>query len=326
MSEPTIAPALLRELDGLVSETCGLWDAGWVGFNWRAYTYDHVQRVRRLALRLGEEEDSDPQVLELAALLHDLTKPYDGETLTDAGGQRVVDAQGYWRNSLRPPSRQNEVTLLYDALSLAGEPHNRSGAAVARALLERRGLPGTLVERVARTIEDHLLPAESAAVESRCLYDADTIDANIGLPAFARNIYINLRYYGRRNPGAPPIDALLAEDPTAFLRPYIGEQLPSWAHGKAQDFVPKLLTEAGRWLALERLRRLGGWFDRFAEQMQTGDLSGGCLGALLFLMRRRDDPSIAAVTAELAAQTGSSGDGCVAALLGDLLQEMDGAL
>jgi len=44
--------ALISELDRLVAETCELWDAGWVTFNWRRYTYDHVQRVRALTATL----------------------------------------------------------------------------------------------------------------------------------------------------------------------------------------------------------------------------------------------------------------------------------
>ena len=33
-------------LDELVKETYALWEPGWVTFNWRGYTYDHVRRVR----------------------------------------------------------------------------------------------------------------------------------------------------------------------------------------------------------------------------------------------------------------------------------------
>ena len=52
-----------------------------------------------------------------------------------------------------------------------------------------------LVSRVALTIRQHLRPPEDAPLESGCLYDADTIDANIGLPAFVRLI---------RRPGVLP--------------------------------------------------------------------------------------------------------------------------
>ena len=110
---------LINELELLVRQTFELWDVGWVTFNWRAYTWDHVQRVRGLALTLCRASGGDEMVTELAALLHDLTKPYDGEVLVDAAGQRVVDEQGYWRNAVRAPQRSNAVTALYDRLGQA---------------------------------------------------------------------------------------------------------------------------------------------------------------------------------------------------------------
>jgi len=66
--------ALISELDRLVAETCSLWDAGWVTFNWRNYTYDHVQRVRSLTLTLCAREGGDPLVCDLASLLHELAR------------------------------------------------------------------------------------------------------------------------------------------------------------------------------------------------------------------------------------------------------------
>ena len=74
---------LVQHLDRLLLQTYALWKPGWVTFNWRRYTYDHVQRVRALALSLCAEEGGDTAVTELAALLHDITKPYDGEIIVD---------------------------------------------------------------------------------------------------------------------------------------------------------------------------------------------------------------------------------------------------
>src|SRR5215472_16198914 len=101
--------AVLCELDALVRDTYQLWDECWVGFSWRNYTYDHVQRVRRLALNLAAEESADQHVLDVASVLHDVTKSYDGEVLM-RDGQRVFDEQGFWRNEYLPPARVNAVT------------------------------------------------------------------------------------------------------------------------------------------------------------------------------------------------------------------------
>src|SRR5579859_4187383 len=100
---------VLAELDALMRSTFQLWDQEWVGFSWRNYTYDHVRRVRNLALSLAAEEGADTRVLDFAAVLHDVAKSYDGEVLM-RDGQRVVDEHGLWRNEFLPPARANAVT------------------------------------------------------------------------------------------------------------------------------------------------------------------------------------------------------------------------
>ena len=174
--------AVLSELEGLVRETYTLWDEEWVGFSWRNYTYDHVQRVRALARTIGAEEGADDRVLNFAGLLHDITKAYDGEIITDEQGNRVLDENGFWQNETLAPARENVVTEVYDRLALAGQLHNVSGAHMADWLLSERGYSADFRVAVGAAIEAHLLADDSATVEGRSLYDADTIDANIGMP------------------------------------------------------------------------------------------------------------------------------------------------
>lgn len=332
---------LLRDLETLLRDTYALWDEGWVTFNWRNYTYDHVQRVRGLAVTLCRAEGGDPAVAELAALLHDVTKAYDGEYLTGPDGKRLVDEHGYWRNEVRRPPRSNAVTELYDRLGLAGQLHNESGATLADHLLRERGVDAATCDRVATVIRDHLVPAADVCIESRCLYDADTIDANIGLPAFVRNIYINLHFYdGRKAPEAPGIDTVLAATPLSFLRPYITENLPNWSAGKRRDFVPKLLTAAAVPLCEARLERLERYWRDFAADLarygdassaETGEIPASathhsCLDVMLHYMTHRGDPCISAETEYLATDWIRS-DGAspeVADLVAHLSAEMAG--
>jgi HD superfamily phosphodiesterase len=69
---------ILADLETLVRETYQLWDQEWVGFSWRNYTFDHVQRVRALTRTLCAREGGDVLVANYAGLLHDITKSYDG--------------------------------------------------------------------------------------------------------------------------------------------------------------------------------------------------------------------------------------------------------
>src|SRR5919109_520030 len=105
------APALtaadqerLRRLEELVRQTHLLWDQEWVGFSWRNYTFEHMQRVRALARTIGRPEGADARVLEFAATLHDVTKSYDGEIIVGPDGKRVLDEQGFWKNETLPPA------------------------------------------------------------------------------------------------------------------------------------------------------------------------------------------------------------------------------
>jgi putative nucleotidyltransferase with HDIG domain len=285
--------ALLEELGEVARETCTCWEEGWVGFTWQNYTYDHVQRVRGLAHTVGQIEGVDLEVLDLAALLHDITKGYDGEVFTDSEGRRILDERGLWHNEMRLPVARNRVTELYDRLGLAGQLHNESGAAVARELLIERGLSPSLGDRVAEVIRSHLRPGDSAPPEGQVLYDADTIDANCGLPAFLRNIHIHLHFREvRAGPEEEPLDSLLGDHPYDYLDTYIQERLPSWAAGKLRDFVPRLTTKAGREMGQGRLDRLNATFLAMAEELDAFETNSrtGQLAVVLYFMRHRDNP------------------------------------
>jgi putative nucleotidyltransferase with HDIG domain len=287
----------LDELEHLVRSTYQLWEPGWVTFNWRNYTFDHVQRVRGLAVTLAHLTDVDPLVMELAALLHDITKAYDGEYLADAQGKRLVDELGFWRCVTRLPHGQNEVTRLYDRLDLSGQVHSLSSGAIAWHLLRKRGYPSEIRNRVADAITEHLGPRTDASAASLCLYDADLIDANIGMPAFVRNIYIHQHFYDlRRTASQPAMAELLNSNPGAYLEPYIRETLIRWIEGKARDFPPQLRTPAARKLAEIRLNRLQAFAREVAFELDDWEHSirHGSLAVILYLMRRGDDPSIAA--------------------------------
>ena len=286
----------LRYLDGLVRETYQLWDQEWVGFSWRNYTYDHVRRVRTLALSLAVEEgeSADTRVLDLAALLHDITKPYDGEALM-RNGQRVVDERGYWQNAVLPPARANDITRLYDALGLSGSVHNISGAQVADALLAERGYPPDVRAHAREVIVSHLKVTPETSLEGRCLYDADTIDANIGLPALYRNIQISLHSLETQLLAQDTtVDAYLTAHLCDLLRAYVTDRWPAWIAGKGRDFVPRLTTVAGRRRARARLARLEGALVVMQAEVERCDpeTAMGYLAPIIHFIGNRLNPSL----------------------------------
>ena len=294
-------PTVLGELEVLVRETYQLWDQEWVGFSWRNYTYDHVQRVRALARTICEREGGDVLVVDYAGLLHDITKSYDGEIIMK-DGKRVLDENGFWKNEVLPPVRQNKVTAIYDRLGLSGTLHNLSGARVADVLLEEYGFPAEFRLRVAEVIAAHLKPDESASVEGGSLYDADTIDANIGLPAFYRNIQISLHFQERQySQRGESLDDYLASSLHDYLGPYLRERIPGWIDGKHNDFVAKLTTESGKAVARARIERLRSAIAATADELADypTNCEVGRLGVVRRFMLNRRNPALSSELAYL---------------------------
>src|SRR6476659_4762825 len=109
------------EIEQVVVDTFAMWNVFRVGFSWRKYYLDHTLQVQNLSLRMARELDADPEQLRYAAILHDITKRYDGAILKDAEGKNVIDGEGFWLNETVSPDRANWVSGLYDRLDLHGQ-------------------------------------------------------------------------------------------------------------------------------------------------------------------------------------------------------------
>jgi uncharacterized protein len=115
-----------------------------------AHSYEHTLRVRQLCLLLGSKEGADLEVLEAAALLHDIGRP------------------------------EEEVT---------GESHAKVGANMAVAYLATTSFPKEKLPKVASAIQTHRFSENKTpeSLEGEILSDADKIDA-MGALGLARAI------------------------------------------------------------------------------------------------------------------------------------------
>ena len=86
---PNLTPTTLAQIHQIIQARLGNWPPQWEGFHWPGYTYEHTLRVRSLALTLGEREGADPEVVEPAALLHDLAKAEGREHATIGAAETV---------------------------------------------------------------------------------------------------------------------------------------------------------------------------------------------------------------------------------------------
>ena len=281
---------ILSELEEVVKETFLLWNEKRVGFSWRHYYFNHTQRVRNLSLAIGREEGADLRKLEYAALLHDITKRYDGGFLTDKDGKRIVDEDGFWRNEMLPPdpSKSNIVTQLYEKYDQASKLHNVSGAFIAGMILRGYGFSEDFCDGVGSVVLTHLRPSELSTekmrefnrnLEGRILYEADTIDSNLGLVAFFRNIGIHTYNMVRR---AGKTD----------LKGYV-EGIPRWLDMK-EDFLPRMQTDTGRKMGEARQIRNRDVWSQIAQEREDFELNEvyGILGVVKYFMSCCEDPNL----------------------------------
>jgi len=115
-----------------------------------AHSYEHTLRVRQLCLLIGKKEGADLEVLEAAALLHDIGRP------------------------------EEEVT---------GESHAKVGANMAVAFLATTSFPKEKLPLVASAIRTHRFSEDKRPelLEGEILSDADKLDA-MGALGLARTI------------------------------------------------------------------------------------------------------------------------------------------
>jgi len=277
--------SILTGLEELTIETFGLWDHNRVGFQWRHYTLNHTLRVRNLCSELGKREGGDLTKLAFASTLHDITKRYDGAILSDENGKRVFDENGFWKNETLTPARSNVVTELYNENNLHGKVHSVSGAVIAKRLLEEYDVPEDFIELVGSIILAHVRPPNLAPerfdeyygnVENRILYDADTIDPNVGYTAFYRNVHIHCYSAMRRG--------------NFDLKAY-ASNLSNWVNTK-YTFVDNLLTESGKEIGMKRQERNENLCAMLTEEIEDFQLNlkYGLLGMIDYLVSGTSDP------------------------------------
>lgn len=107
-----------------------------------SHRWDHTERVRRLCMHIGREEGADMEVLEIAAYLHDVGRPYQDE-------------------------------------SRGAVCHAEKGAEMASAILQDYPMSDQRKENVVHCVLSHRFRGDRApkTLEARSLFDADKLDA-----------------------------------------------------------------------------------------------------------------------------------------------------
>jgi uncharacterized protein len=187
-----------------------------------SHDWDHTERVTRLCLRIGRKEKADLGILKLAAILHDI-----GREEEDRSRGRIC--------------------------------HGRSGAALAKEILEGHGCDAATIGAVVHCIRTHRFRRGGAprTLEARVLFDADKLDS-IGAVGIGRAFLfageIGARLHDRT------IDV-------ARTKPYTREDTAYREYlVKLRRVRDRMTTREGRRIAAERHRFMAAFFARLNRE------------------------------------------------------------
>lgn len=187
-----------------------------------SHGWDHTERVLRLCLRIGKKEKADLGVLTLAALLHDI-----GREEEDRSNGKVC--------------------------------HGRSGAALARNLLERHGLDAATVRAVVHCIRTHRFRKRAVpkTLEAKILFDADKLDS-IGAVGVGRAFLFAGEVGARLHDKAIDVRKTkpYSREDTAY-REFLVKL------GRVKD---RMTTREGKRIAAERHRFMAAFFDHLNKE------------------------------------------------------------
>jgi len=132
--------SLVKTLAPIVKERMG-------SLQGTAHSYEHVERVFKIATLIAKKERADLELVQLGALLHDIG--------------RVV-----------------------------AEPHNETGAKLAKEILKETNYPEDRREKIARIVLLHPLDFRDRlqTLEEKIVWDADKIDL-LGAAGIARGFH-----------------------------------------------------------------------------------------------------------------------------------------
>jgi uncharacterized protein len=196
----------------------------------------HIERVLRMAKEIGKRESANLEIIELAAILHDIFENKEAHS------------------------------------SFAGFRHEIEGSKEARKILTNLGLTVKTVDAVCHCIESHRKRSgrtEPQTIEAKCLFDADKLDC-IGAIGMIRSAFVSfdhqqdfyreeedLEGYAHRN---------LRQDGTIIDYTQHSSNLEYELSLKAVS--SRMYTETGKRLANERAAFMGEFYNRLGKEMK----------------------------------------------------------
>lgn len=119
---------------------------------------DHARRVSKLGVKIGTQEGADCQIVEVAALLHDIGNVPLG-----------------WSKLALGKDESDFIDFLGLHL-LPSTDHGELGGLIAERFLKRLGYPDEQTKHVKQIISEHTKGTEQTTLESRIVSDTDKLE------------------------------------------------------------------------------------------------------------------------------------------------------
>jgi len=193
------------------------------------HDWTHIERVKNLVFHIGKKEKANLEILEIAALLHDI------------GRKEEMKNKGLFC-------------------------HAEKGAQIAKKILEKLKLNKDTISNIVHCIESHRYRNNKIpkTIEAKVLFDADKLDSigAIGLSRaflFAGNAGSDNLYTGNEKRLAKTgKDFSYTKDDSALMEYEV----------KLKHIKGKVLTKEGKRIARERHEFMKNFIDRFYKEIK----------------------------------------------------------
>jgi uncharacterized protein len=201
-----------------------------------AHGRSHIERVLRMAKEIGKQEGADLEIVELAAILHDIFE--NREASSNTGGFR----------------------------------HEIEGSKESRKILTKLGLADATIDAVCHCIESHRKRSgkiEPQTIEAKCLFDADKLDC-IGAIGIIRSAFVSFDHQQEFYREEKDLEAYkhrnLRQDGTII--DYAQHSSNLEYELSLKEVAKRMYTETGRRLAKERSTFMDEFYDRLGKELK----------------------------------------------------------
>ncbi len=222
-------------VDSILTKVWEIADSYYPRHDW-AHGRNHIERVLRMAKEIGKQENANLEIIELAAILHDIFE--NREAHSNIGGFR----------------------------------HEIEGSNEARRILTKVGAAESTINGVCHCIESHRKRSgiiEPQTIEAKCLFDADKLDC-IGAIGIIRSTFVSFDHQQEFYREEKDLEAYkhrnLRRDGTII--DYTQHSSNLEYELSLKDVAKRMYTETGKKLANERSAFMDEFYSRLREELQ----------------------------------------------------------